>query len=694
MGEDGRGDSAREGDAADAPRHAAEVTRLLGTAVAEVGGTRREGQLRMAEAVNRAIDEQLHLLVQAGTGTGKSLGYLAPAVVRAVRDDETVIVATATLALQAQLANKDVPVVLDAAEKVLGRRPRAAVLKGRNNHVCLHRVRGGSTRRDQDALVAGADLVGDEAPEAAPPSSKLGAEVVMLREWAEQQAREGGMGDRDDAPPHTPLAWAQVSVPANECLGAQRCRFGAECLAEAARERARAADVVVTNHAMLAIDALNGGTVLPDHDVVVIDEAHELVDRFTGTASCDLSPTMVRATARRAARWLDDDVEADLTNHADTLENALEATEPGQVTQADSPVVTACAVLRDLARSAVTQLGRRDDEETGAERLQAQAAMREMFDTLDRAVALKSADVVWVSAPESGHRSLHVAPLSVAGLLRENVLANSTTILTSATLRLGGDFLPTARDVGLTARERVEGPGPEILETRMGWRGIDVGSPFDYRRQGILYVGATLPRPGRERISPEVLDDLAELVWAAGGRTLGLFSSQRNADIAAEHIREALPKVPVLCQGEGHLAELTRRFVADDRTCLFGTLSLWQGVDVPGDTCRLVVMDKIPFPRPDDPLMAARSRAVQEAGGNGFMTVSAGHAALLLAQGSGRLIRRADDRGVVAILDPRLVKARYGSFLRASMPPFWTTTDREVAIAALRRLGGDATAED
>ena len=136
-----------------------------------------------------------------------------------------------------------------------------------------------------------------------------------------------------------------------------------------------------------------------------------------------------------------------------------------------------------------------------------------------------------------------------------------------------------------------------------------------------------------------------------------------------------------------HLADLTRRFAADPRTCLFGTVSLWQGVDIPGDTCRLVVIDRVPFPRPDDPLMAARSKAVEDAGGNGFMTVSAGHAALLLAQGAGRLIRRADDRGVVAVLDPRLVTARYGNFLRASMPPFWTTTDREMAVGALRRLG-------
>ena len=666
---------------------------LLSTAVSEMGGQERPGQVAMAEAVDQAMRDELHLLVQAGTGTGKSLGYLAPALVYCVEKEAQVIVATATLALQAQLAHKDIPAILDASEKILPRRPKVAVLKGRNNHICLHKVRGGSTRaKGQDALVPGANLAADahEREVEAVPESALGAEVVMLREWAEEQAEESGLGDRDDAPPHTPLAWAQVSVPANECLGAQRCPFGSECLSEAAREQARNADLVVTNHAMLAIDALNGGHVLPEHDTVIIDEAHELVNQFTRAASKDLSSAIVTTTVKRALTWLDDVVGADLLNQADVLARAMNATAPGRVTRPDAQVIQACTVLRDLARDAVSQLGRNDEdskESVDAERMQAQAAMREVFETADRTVGLAAADVVWVSESEKGYRSIHVAPLSVGGLLRENVFAQSTTILTSATLCIGGSFLTTARGVGLSPREQVEGDAPEILETQMGWRGVDVGSPFDYSKQGILYVGRSLPRPGRDGIAPEAFDDLAELVWAAGGRTLGLFSSQRSAVAAAAHMRSAMPDIRVLCQGEGHLADLTRRFTADPRTCLFGTVSLWQGVDIPGDTCRLVVIDRIPFPRPDDPLMAARSMAVEEAGGNGFMTVSAGHAALLLAQGAGRLIRRADDRGVVAVLDPRLVTARYGGFLRASMPSFWTTTDREMAVGALRRLG-------
>jgi ATP-dependent DNA helicase DinG len=304
--------------------------------------------------------------------------------------------------------------------------------------------------------------------------------------------------------------------------------------------------------------------------------------------------------------------------------------------------------------------------------------------------ALNDQDVIWVADRERSGREARVAPLSVAGLMRSRVFGEHTTVLTSATLKLGGDFGGVAGSVGLRDDERLrEGdPVPELGEgdEQQPWRGIDVGSPFAYDKQGILYLARRMPLPGRDGISDAVLAEVAELVWAAGGRTLGLFSSRRAAETAAVWVRKQLPNLTVLCQGDAQLSELTRRFVAEEETSLFGTLSLWQGIDVPGSTCRLVVIDRIPFPRPDEPLTVARQRAVTEAGGNGFMTVAANHAALLLAQGSGRLIRRIDDRGVVAVLDPRLVTARYGSYLSASMPPMWTTTDRETAIGALRRL--------
>jgi ATP-dependent DNA helicase DinG len=288
---------------------------------------------------------------------------------------------------------------------------------------------------------------------------------------------------------------------------------------------------------------------------------------------------------------------------------------------------------------------------------------------------------VWVSRlvrPDGAVRvALHVAPLSVAGLLRERLYAERTVVLTSATLTLGGTFDATAGSVGLGG----DG-GP-------GWRGLDVGSPFDYPRQGILYLARHLPPPGRGGMSEAALDELAALLEAAGGRTLGLFSSRRAAEYAAEALRERLD-LPILCQGDDSTPTLVRAFARDAATCLFGTMSLWQGVDVPGSACQLVVLDRIPFPRPDDPLAAARQQAVARAGGNGFMSVAATHAALRLAQGAGRLVRSGGDRGVVAVLDSRLATARYATFLRTSLPPFWTTDDRGLVLDALRRIDAAA----
>ena len=227
--------------------------------------------------------------------------------------------------------------------------------------------------------------------------------------------------------------------------------------------------------------------------------------------------------------------------------------------------------------------------------------------------------------------------------------------------------------------------GHREADAGSGWRGLDVGSPFDYPRSAILYVADRLPPPGRDGIAPATLDQMTELMTAAGGRTLGLFSSMRAAKEAAEKLRDRV-EFPILCQGDDATSTLIRRFADDEPTCLFGTLSLWQGVDVPGPSLRLVMIDRIPFPRPDDPLLSARQRDVDARGGNGFLTVSANHAGLLLAQGAGRLLRSTSDRGVVAVLDPRLATARYGGYLMAGLPPFWKTRDRNAVVAALARL--------
>ncbi|MCC9739060.1 ATP-dependent DNA helicase [Streptomyces sp. MNU89] len=654
---------------------------LLHAAVAAVGGTERPGQVTMAESVAEAIDDGSHLLVQAGTGTGKSLGYLVPALAHG----ERVVVATATLALQRQLVQRDLPRTVESLRPLLRRRPEFAMLKGRSNYLCLHRLHEGVPQEEEDGLF-----------ESATPSSKLGKDLLRMRDWAD----ETETGDRDALSPGvSDRAWAQVSVSSRECLGASRCAYGAECFAEAARERAKLADVVITNHALLAIDALEGAPVLPSHEVLIVDEAHELVSRVTGAATGELTPGSVNRAVRRAAKLVNEKAADALQTAAEGFERLMELALPGRLEEIPEDLGYALMALRDASRTVITALGNTRDksvQDEDAVRKQALASIENVHAVAERIVEDSEYDVIWYERHDRFGASLRVAPLSVSGLLREKLFTDRSVILTSATLRLGGDFNGVAASLGLPREGTVAAAGEDgegDAEPVPQWKGVDVGSPFDYPRQGILYVAQHLSQPGRDGGRGDMLDELAELVEAAGGRTLGLFSSMRGARAAAENLRGRLD-LPVLLQGEETLGELIRAFAEDDRTCLFGTLSLWQGVDVPGQSCQLVVMDRIPFPRPDDPLMSARQKAVEENGGNGFMAVAATHAALLMAQGAGRLVRATGDRGVVAVLDPRLARARYGSFLRASMPDFWYTTDRNQVRRSLAAIDAAARAEE
>jgi ATP-dependent DNA helicase DinG len=401
----------------------------------------------------------------------------------------------------------------------------------------------------------------------------------------------------------------------------------------------------------------------------------------------------------------------DLADAGDALQLALDDASPGRFDQVPEALADALVMVRDAARACLSAYPREaesgsagdGDSAIDAGRTQARGMVQEVFSTAERMAADSDGDVLWLS--EGGDRippRLCVAPLQVWGPMREKLLSDKTGVFTSATLMLGGDFSSMAVSIGLKPAERIVEEGEVGPETSDGagdvlpWRGLDAGSPFDYGRQAILYVARHLPSPGRDGLGKAQLDEIVGLVDAADGRTLGLFSSRRAAETAAAEVRERLPHLTTLAQGDAQLPELARQFVHDPHTCLFGTLSLWQGLDVPGETCQLVLIDRIPFPRPDDPLMSARQRAADQAGGNGFMQVAATHAALLLAQGAGRLIRTAADRGVVAVLDPRLVTARYGGFLKASLPPMWATTDPDVVRQALKRLAdpaGDAVAD-
>jgi ATP-dependent DNA helicase DinG len=642
---------------------------LLHAAVQGVGGVERPGQVEMAHAVADAIAKDEHLLVQAGTGTGKSLAYLIPAVQHAMEAGKPAVVATATLALQAQIVDRDMPRLADALAPLLGRRPTYALVKGRRNYLCAHKLEGGFP--DDESGLFDVGQVDQQA-------GRLGAEVVRLREWAETTES----GDRDELVPGvSERAWRQVSVSAHECLGG-KCPMVTECFVERSREAAKEVDVVVTNHSFMAIDSFEGRQMLPEHKVLVVDEAHELVDRVTSTVTDEVTGNMVMSAAKRASR-LAESTEA-VDDAGVFLQGVLDELPEGRLTGVPDALELALSRVRDTARQVQSELKPKPGEESDGTRQVARAAIDEMYENSARVLERRELDVVWVTRDQRRGTVLHVAPMSVAMLLRDKVFGDRTVVMTSATLELGGTFDAVAGTLGL----RGDG-APD-------WRGLDVGSPFDYPKQAIAYVAQHLPPPGRDGISEQALDEIEALVRAAGGRTLGLFSSMRAARDATEAMRERFSDmegdIGFLCQGEDQITTLVRQFARDPQTCLFGTLTLWQGVDVPGSACQLVIIDRIPFPRPDDPLASARSQAIARLGGNGFMAVSATHAALRLAQGAGRLIRRADDRGVVAFLDSRMMTARYAGFLQRSLPPFWPTTDRERVLGALRRL--DETAPE
>lgn len=676
------------------------IDAALAAVIAELGGEPRDGQRDMAHAAEHAMETGEHLLVQAGTGTGKSVAYLVPAILRAVATNQTIVVSTATLALQRQLVGRDLPRIARALAPLLGREPTFAVAKGRHNYVCKARLNADFETPEDDA----------EALFAA-PTTKLGKEAKRVRTWAFLTES----GDREELEPAAdPRIWRGLSVSGTECIGASKCPYGDECFAEQARALASDVDIVVTNHAMLVIHALEGVPLLPDHRIVIIDEGHELADRVTAQATAELSVGAVERAANRCRRIVDADIVQLLDDAADGLSmlfTEIAKPYPQRVVReaendyllAQSVLVPSLTAIRDAANNALVALAAISKSDADAppdvqaNRVAARVAVSEVFDVSGRLLSLKDHDVAWLERSEGRQPALQVAPLTVSALLAENLFGENTVIVTSATLTLGGSFDAIAQSLGLFPEPRAFNPDafdddPDYTPPQVEaptWTSMDVGTPFDPSRQGMLYIAEHLAAPGRDGTSPDQLTELRDLVLASGGRTLALFSSWRGVDLAEQALRPALMEreIELHVQRRGMpVSDLVKRFAEDETSVLLGTLSLWQGVDVPGDACRLVVIDRIPFPRPDDPLMAARQSRIDAAGGSGFMSVAVPRAALLLAQGSGRLIRSQADRGVVAVLDSRLATARYSGFLRQSMPPFYTTTDRETVLLALQRL--------
>ena len=622
------------------------VAALAKLAEAVPGGERRQPQEEMATEVAEAISRQRHLLAQAGTGTGKSWAYLVPAILAGKKT----VVATATKALQDQLAGKDLPFL----QEHLDRPFEFAVLKGRSNYVCVQRI----------AEISGAgQLALDGLADRASPS-----ELSALKLWAASTPT----GDRAEllAEP-SPQAWAAVSVSAQECPGARKCPSGDACFAEAARRKAGEADVTVVNLHLLGLDLSSDGAILPEHDLVVVDEAHQLEDIVSDTCGFELSAGRFHNLARSVRAILDDPASVDDVESSASLLSANLADHVGRRLKGSLPEEVAATL--DIVRNRLDKLA-------GALRKIPDSASEEVKNRKDRAVQLNGhlqadvslarnvpeGSVAWVEGPDSNPR-LRVAPLDVADLLRERLWDAGPVVLTSATL-----------PPGVSERLGLEGDDHKA---------IDVGSPFDYEHHGLLYCATHVPDPRNPGYEAAVHEELRALITAAGGRTLGLFTSYRAMDAAVAALKDDLPG-PLLSQRDLPKPALVAAFAEDPTASLFATMGFWQGIDVPGPTLSLVTIDKLPFPRPDEPLLQARR---EQAKAEAFRTIDLPRTATMLAQGAGRLIRSQTDRGVVAVLDPRLAKAKsYRWTLLDALPPFPRTKDRAEVEAFLKALDAEA----
>ena len=660
------------------------VRRALDAAVAAIGGSPRDGQIEMAEAVANALSDRHHLLVQAGTGTGKSLAYLVPALVHGKK----VLVATATLALQRQLVERDLPKIKAALDKELNRDISFAIYKGVGNYICLQKMNNAPNDPEAQAVLEVSSLEGD---------------AKRLRAWAQSA---NATGDRDDAPDVDRRVWSANSVSGRECMGADECPSGSKCFAALAKAKAQTADIVVTNHTLLAIEIVDSHPILPERDAIVLDEAHEFMDRTTQAVTEEITAARVARAANMARKHLPGKASDALYKASEKFAKALgeyaddlkaDPTKAGRLEKLPSTLEAPLRAIKEAVAS-VTALISADaqiiDPNSMAERARVKGALNEVSQTATKLLKPGHTHVLWF---EPTYSTLYLAPLAVSDVLRGNLLTQTPVIATSATLTVCKSFDAIAKNIGFVIGGKNEDE-VEDDEERGEKKGVmdpanlqilDVGSPFDFANQGMLYLPKDLPEPGRDGPSREALTELGELIQAAGGRTLALFSSWRGVEAADEHLREVLAelKLPIITQRRGDsVGPLVDKFAKDEKSILLGTISLWQGIDVPGPACTLVVIDRIPFPRPDEPVLSARAAEADAAGGSGFMQISLPRAALLLAQGTGRLIRSLDDKGVVAILDSRIVNKRYGSILLNSMPPFWRTSDGAVIKEALRRL--------
>jgi ATP-dependent DNA helicase DinG len=620
------------------------LTALDAVTAALPGVEDRPGQRDMAEHVATAIETKRHLIVQAGTGTGKTLAYLVPAITSGKRT----VVVTATKALQDQLAAKDLPFLAGELAHQ-GIDVDWAVLKGRSNYLCLQRL-----RETNDPAQGQLEL--DEM------SAGVRLEVKRLGEWA-ATSNTGDQAELDWSP--SDASWRAVSVGSDECPGAERCPMGQECFAEQARRRSQVADVIVVNTHLYGLHVGSDGAILPDHEVVVFDEAHVLEDIMSDTVGVQVAPGRFVTVSATIRRFLDDpQLVGSIADLASVMREALG---PFAGQRLSTPLPEPIADALHDAQLKLTRVGEAVQkidtpiEDAQQRKLRAQRMIARTMESVEAALSAGKDTVPFVSGSRDNPR-LEIAPLDVGPTMQAGVWQQRTAILTSATIPAS-----LGRRVGLDPDRSTE---------------VDVGSPFDYESQAMLYCAMHLPPPKSPNFRAAVAAELIALIGAAGGRTLALFTSWAAMDAAVDAVRDEVD-VPILTQRDLPKPALVKKFSESEETCLFATTGLFQGVDVPGQTLSLVVIDKLPFPRPDDPLLSARR---EQLGPTAFMEIDIPRAATLLAQASGRLIRNTTDRGVVAVLDSRLGSARYRWDIIKALPPMKRTKERADVEGFLRSI--------
>lgn len=614
----------------------------------------RPGQKEMAHAVEEALHEGKHLIVQAGTGTGKTIAYLVPAIVAGKRT----VVTTATKALQDQLAHKDLPFLVQHLSEYVNRDITFAVLKGRSNYVCRQRLAelNGETEKKNRKADSPTLLEVDEM------SQSVRREIDLISEWT-KTTKSGDMADISWSP--SDRALRAVSVGSDECPGARRCPVGGTCFSELARFKASEADIVVVNTHLYGLHVASGGQLLPEHEVLIVDEAHGLEDIMSDTVGVSIHAGNFNFFAGVVKRIIaDPKVISDIVNIGTMLDEVLSpihnqrisAPLPLEVTAVLAEGRRIVARILDILRTIETK-----DDDSNQRKLRAQTLATRLADTID--VALKTDDtyVPYISGSVD-HPKLDIAPLDVGPVLDAGVWQKTTAILTSAT-------------VPSKMADRI---GLPVSKTQL----CNVESPFDYQSNAVLYCSKHLPNPNSPEFTKLMHEELFHLISAAGGRTLALFTSYRALDAAVDAMRKRLPNT-ILSQREYQKNQLVKLFSEDESSCLFATSGFFQGIDIPGRTLSLVTLDRIPFPRPDDPLLSARRDAI---GDRAFREIDLPRAATLLAQATGRLIRNATDRGVVAVFDPRLGNAGYRRDILGSMPPMRKSVDRQEVEEFLRLI--------